>query len=102
MVRKFAQPISLTFPRAPREYSQTQLNELIRNLEFTLNILKNPGQARHATLTLTNLTGDARDLEAGAVYYTDDGTLKIALEGVSYVLGESMATTTGSVTVTTV
>ena len=93
--------VTPTFPRATDKYSKEYINEFIRVLELTLNVLRNPGHGRFTELTLTELVGSGYNKEVGEIFYGDDGVVKVVLPGITYVQGSEGNASSGTVTVST-
>ena len=88
------------FPVAPDQYSRQYFDEVVRAFSVFLAQVQNPGDARHTTLTLTNLQTTDQGLEPGALFQ-QDGFLKITLANTPHVGGLSAAGGVDGVTVTT-
>lgn len=88
------------FAVPPREYDQTYFSQLVQSFSFLLEQLQNPGDARHTTMTLTNLQTNDQGLEPGALFQ-QGGFVKIAQANTPHVAGLTATTSVGSVTVTT-
>ncbi len=88
------------FPTAPMQYDVRYMSEVVRSFSVFLEQFKNPGDARHTALTLTNLQENDYNLEIGAVFQVD-GNLKIVLTYKPHPVGVLGTGATGSVTVST-
>ena len=89
------------FPIPPRQYDQAYLNEVIRAFSVFIQQIQNPGDARHTTLTLTNLQSMTdQGLEVGALFEVD-GFVKITRSFIPNVGGVAGSGSVGTVTVTT-
>jgi len=98
MSRNLVRPI---FPNAPVSYSREYQAEIVRAFSVFLQQIQNPGDARHTTLTLTNLQSmDDQGLETGALFEVD-GFVKISRAFNPHVRGVSGTGSVGDVTVTT-
>jgi len=97
----FPAAITARLPRAPVEYSQSYINEVIRIVELQFNIFRNPGIGRNTELVITQIAGNAYNKEVGTIFYGDDGVLKVVLAGVTYTQGSFGTGQVGTVTVST-
>lgn len=95
MSRSLVKP---NFPIAPSGYDQRYMAEVVRQFSLFLTQIGNPGDARHSSLTLTNLQTDDFELEAGAVYNHENYLMISSLDR-SSLRGSSMTSSAGSVTV---
>lgn len=89
------------FPIPPKGYSQEYFAEIIRAFSVFIQQVQNPGDARHTTLTLTNLQSMTdQGLEVGALFEVD-GVVKITRSFNPHVGGVAGSGTVGTVTVIT-
>lgn len=88
------------FALPPDQYDQTYFSQMVQSFSFLLEQLQNPGDARHTTLTLTNLQTNDQGLEPGALFQ-QDGFVKIAQANTPHVGGIASTGEVGSVTVST-
>lgn len=95
MSRSLVKP---NFPIAPSGYDQRYMAEVVRQFSLFLTQIGNPGDARHTTLTLTNLQTDDVGLETGAVYNHNNFLMITSLDR-SSARGSGMTSSAGSVTV---
>lgn len=70
------QPPFAVLPLPTADYDVQYLNNLVRLLNLNFNSLKNPGDVRVSTITITDLPTASAGLPAGSVW-NDAGTLKI-------------------------
>lgn len=87
------------FPSAPKEYSQQNMNDVMRSLNQLVVLLKTNGEGRNTTITLTDLPTSDFGLAPGALYQTE-GQVRISLLNTAYADSFSMASHVGQVTVT--
>jgi hypothetical protein len=73
---------------------------MVQSFSFLLEQLQNPGDARHTTLTLTDLQTNDQGLEPGALFQ-QDGFVKITQANTPHVGGIASTGEVGSVTVST-
>eukprot|EP00923_Selenidium_pygospionis_P050811 GHVN01088075.1.p2 GENE.GHVN01088075.1~~GHVN01088075.1.p2 ORF type:complete len:101 (-),score=1.16 GHVN01088075.1:62-364(-) len=93
-------PIDLVLPNPSAEYSQMEMDLLLRTLETILDRLDFPLTVRGGRLYLTDLPSNGSGLATGEVF-EDNGLLKIVRSGDVFV-GTLLATgAVGTVTVTT-
>ena len=95
MSRSLAKP---NFPIPPSEYDQRYMAEVVRQFSLFLAQTSNPGDARHSSLTLTNLQTDDFELQTGSVYNHENYLMVTSLNR-SSLRGSSMTSVIGSVTV---
>ena len=88
------------FAVPPGQYDQTYFSQLVQSFYFLLEQLQNPGDARHTTMTLTNLQTNDQGLEPGALFQ-QDGFVKITQANTPHVGGIASTGEVGSVTVST-
>ena len=96
---------SPTFANPPTEYSQRYLQDLVRALNDLVTQLRNPGEGRNSTLTLTALPDSPTGLEDGALW-DDDGVVRRAGSAPATLLSRSLygqlsRMSAGTVTITT-
>lgn len=89
------------FAKAPNEYERRFFDDLSRSLNQLVYLLRNPGEGRQTTLTLTNLPTSGIGLAPGALF-RDGNTVKIVLEYEAYASGLQATASLGTITVTTV
>lgn len=88
------------FAVPPGQYDQTYFSQMVQSFSFLLEQLQNPGDARHTTLTLTDLQTNDQGLEPGALFQ-QDGFVKITQANTPHVGGIASTGEVGSVTVST-
>jgi hypothetical protein len=96
MSRRLALP---TFPSPPQQYEVQWASSLIRSLEQMGYLLKNPGEGRMTTLTLTDLPTDDQGLEVGSLFRRGYQVFIVSTD-TAFIVGVSGTSTLGSVTVT--
>tara|TARA_R100000664_G_C2747579_1_gene135081 strand:+ start:1251 stop:1550 length:300 start_codon:yes stop_codon:yes gene_type:complete len=84
----------------PQEYQSTYFADLVRNFAVFVNILRNPGEERATTMTLTNLPSSDSGLENGALF-EQNGFVLITKVNTPHPAGLSGTGAVGTVTVTT-
>lgn len=89
------------FQLAPKEYSQSYLNNLINMINIAFTAIRSPGEGRQSTLVITNMPSDGYDLEPGTLFQMN-GTVYIALLNKPYTRGVSATGAVGTVTVSIV
>lgn len=89
------------FQVAPKEYSQSYLNNLINMLNIAFTSIRSPGEGRQSTIVITNMPSGGYNLEPGTLYQIK-GVVYVALSDTPYLQGVSATGRVGSVTVTTV
>lgn len=63
-------------PEPPENYDTVYMEDLLRALQTFIDQVRNPGEIRATTITLTDLPTSSVGLETGALY-NDSGTVKI-------------------------
>lgn len=63
-------------PEPPDTYDTVYMEDLLRALQTFIDQVRNPGEVRATTITLTDLPTSSVGLETGALY-NDSGTVKI-------------------------
>jgi hypothetical protein len=97
MTTKIVQPV---LQRAPVEYSQSFMDQMMRTLRITFDRLTAGGHVQATTLNLSDIQGHGGGLRVGDVFHLS-GALYIVLENQGYAGGlPTMETSLGSVTVT--
>jgi len=86
------------FPRAPSQYEQAHQAEIQRAFELFIRQVQNPGDARHTTLTITNLQQGDNGLPPGELFEYN-GFVKVTKENQPNPIGVSGTTVLGVVTV---
>lgn len=89
-----------TFPNPTPEYSQQNLEALVRSLDALVRVIRAPGEGRQTTIVLTDLQSNDYGLEPGTIFEVN-GALRVAVLYSPYVAGLSATGSVGSVTVTT-
>jgi hypothetical protein len=97
MSRRLTRPL---FPLPPTQYNQSYFAQLVQSFALFLEQVQNPGDARHTTMTITNLQSNDQGLAPGALFQ-QEGFVKIAQANTPHVAGLTATTSVGSVTVTT-
>ena len=95
MSRKLVRP---QFPIPPVEYNQQYMSEVIRQFSILMQQLRNPGDARFAEVTITQLPTNDVGKEQGTLY-NHGGFVKVSALDTSSVAGSSATSTAGTVTV---
>lgn len=96
MSRNLALPF---FPVPPNQYDQQYFDTLVRSFAIYLDQIQQPGEGRLTSLVLTNLKNNDMGLEEGALFNWE-GYVKITELNRPHVLGNTMTSSVGSVTVT--
>ena len=86
------------FPRAPSQYEQAHQAEIQRAFELFIRQVQNPGDARHTTLTVTNLQQGDNGLSPGELFEYN-GFVKVTKENQPNPIGVSGTAVLGVVTV---
>lgn len=86
------------FPRAPSQYEQAHQAEIQRAFELFIRQVQNPGDARHTTLTITNLQQGDNGLSPGELFESN-GFVKVTKENQPNPIGVSGTAVLGVVTV---
>ena len=95
MSRKLVRP---QFPIPPREYSPQYMSEVIRQFSILMQQIRNPGDARFAEVTITQLPTNDVGKEKGTLY-NHGGFVKVSVLDTSSVAGSSATSSVGTVTV---
>lgn len=88
------------FPDPRRDYDFRWASDLIRALDQMSVLLRNPGQGRFTTLTLTNLPTNDIGLENGSLWLNGN-VLCVSLLNMAIPQGTQATASVGNVTVTT-
>lgn len=90
-----------SFQLAPKEYSQSYLNNLINMINVAFTALRSAGEGRQSTLVITNMPSDGYNLETGTLFHIN-GVVHISVLNIAYTSSVFATGIAGTVTVTTV
>jgi len=90
-----------SFQVAPKEYSQSYLNNLVNMINVAFTAMRSPGEGRQSTIVITNMPTSGYGLEPGTLFQVN-GVVYITRLNAPYVEGVSATGRVGAVTVTTV
>lgn len=90
-----------SFQIAPKEYSQSYLNNLVNMLNIAFTAIRSPGEGRQSTLVITNMPSDGYNLEIGTLFQIN-GAVYVSTLNRAYTRGLSATGAVGTVTVTIV
>ena len=69
MSRNLVKPF---FPKAPEEYDQKYMEQVVRSFSVYIEQMQNPGAGRDTGMVLTNLQTDDQGLEVGELFQYGD------------------------------
>tara|TARA_R100001244_G_scaffold108121_1_gene80035 strand:- start:459 stop:773 length:315 start_codon:yes stop_codon:yes gene_type:complete len=101
MSRNLVKPF---FPKAPEEYDQKYMEQVVRSFSVYIEQMQNPGAGRDTGMVLTNLQTDDQGLEVGELFQYRDaagimGQVKITVADQPNLGGNTSTGGVGAVTV---
>jgi|TARA_R110002153_G_scaffold126376_2_gene273739 hypothetical protein len=101
MSRNLVKPF---FPKAPEEYDQKYMEQVVRSFSVYIEQMQNPGAGRDTGLVLTNLQTDDQGLEIGELFQYRDaagimGQVKVTVADQPNLRGNTSTGGVGAVTV---